>query len=78
MTVINKIMVAVDFSEDSLKAAQYGAKLAAGVGATLQLTNVYNQRDVDMMNKVAEAHPAFPVKNTLMTIQKNAGNVLKR
>ena len=65
MTVINKIMVAVDFSEDSLKAAQYGAKLAAGVGATLQLTNVYNQRDVDMMNKVAEAHPAFPVKKYL-------------
>ncbi|MCG6911954.1 MAG: universal stress protein [Deltaproteobacteria bacterium] len=62
MTVINKIMVAVDFSDFSVAAARYAAKLARDVKATLLLTHVYNQRDVDMLNMVAMQVPDFSVK----------------
>ncbi len=55
-------MVAVDFSEHSLKAVQYAARLAKDVDAKLLLVNIYNQRDVDMLNEVAIRVPAFPVK----------------
>jgi nucleotide-binding universal stress UspA family protein len=62
MKTINKIMVAVDFSEYSLSAAEYAAKLAKDMGAKLMLTNVFNQRDVDGMNMVATRVPNFSVK----------------
>lgn len=62
MTVINKIMIAVDFSEFSEAAAEYAAKLAKDVKATLLLTHVYNRRDVDMLNMVATRVPDFSVK----------------
>ena len=62
MKTINKIMVAVDFSDYSLPAAQYASDLAKDVSASLLLTNVLNQRDIDMMNKVALRVPEFPVK----------------
>jgi nucleotide-binding universal stress UspA family protein len=62
MTVVNKIMVAVDFSDFSVAAAEYAAKLAKDVGAALLMTHVYNQRDVEMMNIVATRVPEFSVK----------------
>jgi len=55
-------MVAVDFSEYSLAAAEYAARLAKDMNATLLFTNVYNQRDVDMLNAVATRVPEFSVK----------------
>jgi nucleotide-binding universal stress UspA family protein len=63
MKTINKIMVAVDFSEYSLAAASYAARLAKDVGAKLLITHVYNKRDVDMLNMVAVRVPEFSVKN---------------
>jgi nucleotide-binding universal stress UspA family protein len=54
-------MVAVDFSDYSLPAAQYASDLAKDVSASLLLTNVLNQRDIDMMNKVALRVPEFSV-----------------
>jgi nucleotide-binding universal stress UspA family protein len=62
MKTINKIMVAVDFSEYSLAAAEYAARLAKDMKAGLLFTNVYNQRDVDMLNTVATRVPNFSVK----------------
>jgi nucleotide-binding universal stress UspA family protein len=62
MKPINKIIVAVDFSEDSIEAAHYAAKLANDVSATILLTNVFNQRDIDMMNIVATRVGEFTVK----------------
>jgi len=62
MTSINKIMVAVDFSDFSVTAAEYAAKLAKDMKATLLLTHVYNKRDVDMLNRVATRVPDFSVK----------------
>jgi nucleotide-binding universal stress UspA family protein len=62
MKTINTIMVAVDFSSHSIKAARYASGLAKDVDAKLLLVNVYNQRDVDMLNEVALRVPAFSVK----------------
>lgn len=59
MKSINTIMVAVDFSDYSLAAAKYAARLAKDVGAKLLLTHVINQRDVYMMDKVALRIPEF-------------------
>ena len=62
MTVINCIMVAVDFSDFSVAATEYAAKLAKDVNAKLLLTHIYNVRDVEMMNIVATRVPDFSVK----------------
>ena len=65
MKPINKIMVAVDFSEYSLPAVKYAADLARDLKAELLLVNVINQRDVDMTKKVAEQVPAFSFESYL-------------
>jgi nucleotide-binding universal stress UspA family protein len=62
MKTINKIMVAVDFSEYSLAAASYAARLAQEVDAGLLFTHVYNKRNVEMLNMVAARVPEFSVK----------------
>jgi len=62
MKTINKILVAVDFSDDSLVAARYAAGLATDVDATLLLINVINQRDVDMFDKVAARVREYPAE----------------
>lgn len=59
MKTINKIMVAVDFSDYSLPATKYAARLAEDVQADLLLVNVINQRDVNIMKKIANEAPAF-------------------
>lgn len=55
-------MVAVDFSAYSFPAAKYASDLAKEVSASLLLTNVFNQRDIDMMDKVAFRVPESNVK----------------
>lgn len=63
MKTINKIMVAVDFSEYSLAAASYAVRLAKDVGAKLLFAHVYNKRHVDMLNMDASRVPEFSVKD---------------
>ena len=65
MTTIKTIMAAVDFSEYSIRAAEYAVRLAKDLNAKLLLTNIYNQRDVDMMREVAIRVPEFSVKKHL-------------
>ena len=78
MKTINKIMVAVDFSDYSLPSLTYAVELAKDVGANLLLTNVLNQRDIDMMNKVAKRVPEFPVeKHVEEAVQERSENLLK-
>ena len=48
-----KIMVAVDFSESSLKTVEYAGKLAEKLEAELIFVNVINQRDVDAVDAVS-------------------------
>ena len=62
MKTINNILVAVDFSGYSLAAAEYGARLAYDLQADLLFMNVYNERDVDSLNREATRIPKFSVK----------------
>jgi len=65
MKTVNKIMVAVDFSDYSLPSVQYAANLANDVGAELLLVNVYNQRDIDMLKRISVEHPKFSFEKYL-------------
>lgn len=65
MKTITKIMVAVDFSDYSLAAADYAAKLAKDTGAALLFTNVFNQRDVSLMNKAGKRFLEFSAEKNL-------------
>ncbi|MBT8371194.1 MAG: universal stress protein [Deltaproteobacteria bacterium] len=65
MKTFRTIMVAVDFSDHSVRAAEHAAGLANDLNAKLLLTNIYNQRDVDMMQEVAIRVPEFSVKKHL-------------
>lgn len=62
MKRINKIMVAVDSFKYSLAAVKYSTDLAKDLTAKVLFTNVFNQRDIDMMNKVALCVPDFSVQ----------------
>lgn len=59
MKTINKILVAVDFSDYSLPSVRYASQLAKDVGADLLLANVYNQREIDMLKKISIEQPKF-------------------
>jgi len=65
MKVVNKIIVAVDFSDHSLTAVKYAANLATDLGAKLHLVNVINQRDEYMTRKIAAQFPGFSVERYL-------------
>jgi nucleotide-binding universal stress UspA family protein len=59
MKTVNKIMVAVDFSDYSLPSVQFAARLAKDVEAELLLVNVYNQREIDMLKRISIEQPKF-------------------
>ena len=62
MKTINKIMVAIDFSEDSLAAATYATRLAKDVGAKLVFTHIYNKGNIEILNMDAVRVPEFSIK----------------
>ena len=62
MKTINKIMVAVDFSDYSEPAVRYAADLAKDVSAGLLLANIYNESDIDRMKMIAVRVPEFSVQ----------------
>lgn len=82
MKTVNRIMVAVDFSDYSFPVVQYASDLAKDVSASLLLTNVFNQRDIDMMNKVALRVPEFNVKKyvdeNIADRSERLGDLLKK
>jgi nucleotide-binding universal stress UspA family protein len=53
MQDIKKILVAVDFSDYSKETLEYAAGLSEKLKADLVVANVINQRDVDMVEKIA-------------------------
>lgn len=65
MKTLNKIMVAVDFSDYSLPLVEYAANLTKDVGAELLLVNVLNQRDISIWKKIATEVPAFSVEKQI-------------
>ena len=58
-----KIMVAVDFSEYSVKIADYAGRMAHDSGAELIFVNVINQRDIDMVKQVTMYTDKISVKD---------------
>lgn len=82
MKTVNKIMVAVDFSDYSFPAVQYASDLAKDVSASLLLTNVFNQRDIDMINKVVFRVPEFNVQKyveeNLTDRRERLGDLVKK
>jgi nucleotide-binding universal stress UspA family protein len=56
MEEIRKILVAVDFSDYSSGTMNYAASMARELGAALIVVNVINQRDIDMVERVAVVH----------------------
>ena len=65
MKTVNKIMVAVDFSDYSMPSVQYAAHLASDVGAELMLVNVYNQREINILKKISIEQPNFSFEKYL-------------
>jgi nucleotide-binding universal stress UspA family protein len=53
MEKINKIMVACDFSEYSIKALKYAMDLAEDLKADIIITNVINEKDVNSIRMAA-------------------------
>ncbi len=62
MRTVKKIMVAIDFSEHSVAAAQSAAGLASDLDAALVLTNVINQRDIDALEFAVKRVAIFSVE----------------
>jgi nucleotide-binding universal stress UspA family protein len=54
MKKVNKILVACDLSNYSIQAVEYAADMAKSVNAELVIVNVINQRDLEMVEKVAQ------------------------
>ncbi len=55
MEPINKILIAVDFSDQSRDTLRYGLTLAWSLKAVVVVVNVLNQRDVDAVKYVEQS-----------------------
>ena len=66
MGEIRRILVAIDFSEYSKHVMGYAAQLAEKFDAVLVLTNVINQRDLNMIEMVS--HQTEMVSSEISTI----------
>jgi nucleotide-binding universal stress UspA family protein len=53
MVKLNSILVPIDFSDISLKAAQYGAEMARALGGRLFIFHVINQRIIDLTQELS-------------------------
>jgi nucleotide-binding universal stress UspA family protein len=65
MKPIQKIMVAVDFSDYSLPSVQYAHQLAKDLGAALILVNVFNERDIRAMQSALQFYDPNMSKNLI-------------
>lgn len=65
MNDIRKILVAVDFSAISPQLVSYAVTLARKVDAEVHLVNIINQRDIEALQRVAEATSAFSLPDHL-------------
>ena len=71
-------MVAVDFSEYSLKSVKYAGHLAEDLGAELIFVNVINQRDVDMVKQVTKYTDKISVKDYVDGLKKDRTEQMQR
>lgn len=59
MKTVTKILVAIDFSDYTSEIVQYAGRLAKDFDAKLVFVHIFNQRDVDMMNRMPFRIPDF-------------------
>ncbi len=71
MKKVNKILVACDLSNYSIKAVEYAADMAESVDAELVIVNVINQRDLDMIDKVARHTDKITVAKYVSETREN-------
>ena len=62
MEAIKKIIVAIDLSEYSREILEYAGNLAKSINSELIIVNVINNRDIEVLQKVAMETDAFSVK----------------
>ncbi len=77
MTHAMKIMTAVDLSEYSAAAVRYSVWLAMKIDAELVLTNVINQRDVDLVQRSMAGYETFSFQNYLSDQEKERKTKMK-
>ena len=78
MSKVEKIMVAVDFSEYSNKIADYAGRLAEELNAELIFVNVLNQRDIDMVKEIAAHTDKISVKDYINGLIDDRTEQIKR
>ena len=69
MHKFERIMVAVDFSAISSQLVRYARDLGHKVGAEIHLANVINQRDIQAIQRVAEATSAFSLPDQIESLR---------
>ena len=69
MKAIEKIMVAIDFSEYSRSALIYAAQLARSLGAKILAVHVINQRDLDAFRRVLTCYGDEILRNYIDSIE---------
>lgn len=62
MEAIKKIMVAIDLSEYSREILEYAGNLAKSINSELIIVNVINNRDIEVLQKVAMETDLFSVE----------------
>ncbi len=65
MNMIQNIMVAVDFSDHSLPAMRYAAKLAHDLNASLFLVNIFNERDARAIHSAVATYDISLYQRTI-------------
>jgi nucleotide-binding universal stress UspA family protein len=78
MEGINKIMVAVDFSEYSKPTLEYGVFLAKSLKASLIVVNIINQRDVEAIRMVEVEGVGVTVETYVAMQKKNREESVKQ
>jgi nucleotide-binding universal stress UspA family protein len=69
MKKVNRILVACDLSDYSIKAAVYAADIAESTNAQLIIVNVVNQKDLEMVEKVSKYSAKITVENYIRETQ---------
>ena len=78
MSRIEKIMVAVDFSDYSPQIVDYAGRLAEDLGAELIFVNVINQRDVDMVKQVAMYTDKISVESYVESLKQERSENMQK
>ena len=78
MKSIEKILVAVDFSQYSAEILKYAFNLAGPLGASLVVVNVLNQRDITAIRRVVQRDVEIKVDEYIATEKKRRSKKIEK